>query len=85
MIQAVLVSDEVIEPVEAEHIPDGDGCLSPNEVDGMDMLEELLEEKEEEVRMIQDRYRRRERIWMVAVAILIAVVVALVVITVVKR
>lgn len=85
MIQAVLVSDEVIEPVEAEHIPDGDVCLSPNEVDGMDMLEELLEEKEEEVRMIQDRYRRRERIWMVAVVILIVVVVALVVITVVKR
>lgn len=79
MIQAVLVSDEVIEAVEAEQIPDGDGFMFPNDLEGMDVLEELLEEKEEEVRMIEDRYRRRERVWMVAVAILIVVVIALVV------
>mmetsp|Transcript_16587 Transcript_16587/g.27078 ORF Transcript_16587/g.27078 Transcript_16587/m.27078 type:complete len:1028 (+) Transcript_16587:56-3139(+) len=81
MIQAVLVSDEVIEPVEAEQIT---ASLFPHDLEGMDMLEELLEEKEEEVRMIEHRYRRRERVWMVAVAILVVAVIVLVV-TAVRR
>eukprot|EP00984_Skeletonema_dohrnii_P017322 scaffold7864_cov122-Skeletonema_dohrnii-CCMP3373.AAC.12 len=85
MIQAVLVSDEIVEAVEAEHIPNGeDGFLFPNDLERMDMMEELLEEKEEEARMIEDRYRRRERVWMVVVTVLVVVVVALVV-TAAKR
>ncbi len=79
MIQAVLVSDEIVEAVEAEHISDGDGLLFPNESERIDMLEELLEEKEEEARLIEGRYRRRERVWVIAVMILVVVIIALVV------
>jgi hypothetical protein len=85
MIQAVLVSDEIVEAVEAEHIPYGDGIIFPNDLEQMDMMEELLEEKEEEVRMMEDRYRRRERVWMVIVTMLIVVVVALIVVVIVAN
>ena len=61
MIHAVLVSDEVVQAVEAEHIPNGDRIVFPNDLEQMDMMEELLEEKEEEVRMTEERYRRREQ------------------------
>ena len=79
MIQAVLVSDEVVEAVEAEHILCGEGCLHPNDSERMDMMEELLEEKEEEARMIEERYKRREVGWMIVVIMLVIVIGVLIV------
>ena len=69
MIQAVLVSDEI---VEADRIHDDGG-------DENMIFPRLLEEKEEEVRVMEERYRRRERVWMVAVTILVLAVIALIV------
>lgn len=76
MIQAVLVSDEI---VEAAHVvpSDNEGAVFPNDLERMKMIEEMLEEKEEEARIMEEIYRRRERVWIVAVTLLIVTVIAL--------
>ena len=78
MIQAVLVSDEVIEPVEAEQIPDGDGFMFPNDLGGDGYVGEATRRKRGGGSNDRGRYRRRERVWMVTVAVLIVVVITLV-------
>lgn len=69
MIQAVLVSDEIVEADRIHDDGDDENMIFPR----------LLEEKEEEVRVMEERYRRRERVWMVAVTILVLAVIALIV------
>ena len=79
MIQAVLVSDEIVEADRIHDDCDDDNMIFPSNVEQMEMMEEMLEEKEEEVRIMEERYRRRERVWMVAVTILVLAVIALIV------
>ena len=95
MLQAILVSDEI---VEADHIEttyhedsstDGmHGDIEMGESASMQarlvMMEELLEENEEEQELILQRYEKRERIMKGLVSVSVVVIIALVVVIIVS-
>ena len=92
MIQAILVSDEIVEAIDCsthENNNNNDvemegGEEQQSEIQArLAMMEELLEEQDEEQRRILERYYQRERILIVLVTVSVAVIIALVVVIIV--
>ena len=90
MIQAILVSDEIVEATPSTHNNNNDadvemmGEQQQSEIQArLIMMEELLEEQDEEQRRILERYYKRERILIVLVSVSVAVILALIVVIIV--
>jgi len=95
MLQAILVSDEIVEADHIEttyHEDSTDGIHGDIEMGESQasmqarlvMMEELLEENEEEQELILERYEKRERIMKGLVSVSVVVIIALVVVIIVS-
>ena len=86
MLQAVLVSDEI---VEADHIGTTHSNISQYDIemvptlqDRLEMMEELLDEQEEEQQKIIEGFRTREKRWIIALIFAVVAMVVLVILMV---